>query len=43
VGAVTHAEVRTTMRYTHYREQQDAAERLATAFALTAQPVREGR
>jgi integrase len=27
-----HAEVRTTMRYTHYREQQDAAERLASAF-----------
>jgi integrase len=27
-----HAEVRTTMRYTHYREQQDAAERLARAF-----------
>jgi integrase len=27
-----HAEVRTTMRYTHYREQQDAAERLAVAF-----------
>jgi integrase len=29
-----HAEVRTTMRYTHYREQQDAAERLAKAFRL---------
>lgn len=28
-----HAEVRTTMRYTHYREQQDAAARLAAAFA----------
>lgn len=28
-----HAEVRTTMRYTHYREQHDAAERLAKAFA----------
>jgi integrase len=28
-----HAEVRTTMRYTHYREQQDAAERLAAAVA----------
>jgi integrase len=28
-----HAEVRTTMRYTHYREQRDAAERLAKAFA----------
>jgi integrase len=27
-----HAEVRTTMRYTHYREQQDAAKRLARAF-----------
>lgn len=27
-----HAEVRTTMRYTHYREQRDAAERLARAF-----------
>jgi integrase len=27
-----HAEVRTTMRYTHYREQQDAAQRLAAAF-----------
>ena len=27
-----HAEVRTTMRYTHYREQQDAAARLARAF-----------
>jgi integrase len=27
-----HAEVRTTMRYTHYREQQDAAARLAKAF-----------
>jgi integrase len=29
-----HAEVRTTMRYTHYREQQDAAERLAKVFGL---------
>jgi integrase len=28
-----HAEVRTTMRYTHYQEQQDAAARLAKAFA----------
>lgn len=28
-----HAEVRTTMRYTHYQEQQGAAKRLATAFA----------
>jgi integrase len=27
-----HAEIRTTMRYTHYREQQDAAARLAAAF-----------
>lgn len=27
-----HAEVRTTMRYTHYRQQQGAAARLATAF-----------
>ncbi|MGH8963217.1 MAG: tyrosine-type recombinase/integrase [Jatrophihabitantaceae bacterium] len=27
-----HAEVRTTMRYTHYREQADAAARLAKAF-----------
>jgi integrase len=27
-----HAEVRTTMRYTHYREQHDAADRLAAAF-----------
>ncbi len=27
-----HAEVRTTMRYTHYRGQQDAAARLARAF-----------
>jgi integrase len=27
-----HAEVRTTMRYSHYREHADAAERLATAF-----------
>lgn len=36
------AEVRTTMRYTHYREQKDAAERLAAAFrtgAATAQTV----
>jgi hypothetical protein len=24
------------MRYTHYREQQDAAKRLATAFRLEA-------
>jgi integrase len=37
-----HAEVRTTMRYTHYREQKDAAERLAAAFGSgseTAQAV----
>jgi integrase len=27
-----HAEIRTTMRYTHYREQQDAAARLAAGF-----------
>ena len=33
-----HAEVRTTMRYTHYREQQDAAARLAKAFELTSAP-----
>ncbi len=33
-----HAEVRTTMRYTHYREQQDAAARLARAFQ-TDSPV----
>jgi integrase len=35
-----HAEVRTTMRYTHYREQQDAAARLARAFS-SGQPVAE--
>lgn len=29
-----HAEVRTTMRYTHYREQQDAAARLAASFRV---------
>lgn len=29
-----HAEVRTTMRYTHYREQQDAAARLAARSSL---------
>jgi integrase len=35
-----HAEVRTTMRYTHYREQQGAAARLAAAFkASPAQPA----
>jgi integrase len=33
-----HAEVRTTMRYTHYREQQDPAERLAKAFGPGAAP-----
>jgi integrase len=27
-----HAEIRTTQRYTHYREQRDAAQRLARAF-----------
>jgi len=27
-----HAEIRTTQRYTHYREQRDAAKRLARAF-----------
>lgn len=31
-----HAEVRTTMRYTHYREQRNAAERLARAFESPA-------
>jgi integrase len=31
-----HAEVRTTMRYTHYREQAGAAERLAVAFRPAA-------
>jgi integrase len=31
-----HAEVRTTMRYTHYREQVDAAARLAEAFAVAS-------
>jgi integrase len=31
-----HAEVSTTMRYTHYREQQDAAKRLASAFRIEA-------
>ena len=33
-----HAEVRTTMRYTHYREQQDAAQRLAKAFGPSSSP-----
>ena len=42
-----HAEVRTTMRYTHYREQKDAANRLAAAFrtdpsAATAPAVEGG-
>ena len=32
-----HADVKTTMRYTHYREQHDAAERLTNAFAPSAQ------
>jgi integrase len=36
-----HAEVRTTMRYTHYREQHDAAERLASAFAVERLAARE--
>ena len=35
-----HAELRTTMRYTHYREQQDAAERLSRAFATRPEPAR---
>lgn len=35
-----HAEVRTTMRYTHYREQQDAAERLSRAFATRPERAR---
>jgi integrase len=33
-----HAEVRTTMRYTHYREQADAAARLAKAFEPATGP-----
>ncbi len=37
-----HAEVRTTMRYTHYREQADAAARLARAFDTEAEPT-DGR
>jgi integrase len=38
-----HAEVRTTMRYTHYREQQDAAVRLAAAFkSRPREPSGEG-
>lgn len=34
-----HAEVRTTMRYTHYREQADAAARLAKAFGTEQAPL----
>ncbi len=34
-----HAEVRTTMRYTHYREQADAAARLAKAFGTEPDQV----
>jgi integrase len=37
-----HAEVRTTMRYTHYREQADAAARLARAFEPEAAPAADG-
>ena len=38
-----HAEVRTTMRYTHYREQEDAAARLAAAFkSRRPEPAGEG-
>ncbi|HWF56703.1 MAG TPA: site-specific integrase [Solirubrobacteraceae bacterium] len=33
-----HAEVRTTMRYAHYREQQDAAARLSAAFRAEGAP-----
>ncbi len=36
-----HAEVRTTMRYTHYREQADAAARLAKAFEPALDPAGE--
>lgn len=36
-----HAEVRTTMRYTHYCEQADAAARLAKAFAPESDPAGE--
>jgi hypothetical protein len=35
------AEVRTTMRYTQYRQQHDAAERLASAFAVERPAARE--
>jgi integrase len=38
-----HAEVRTTMRYTHYREQQDAAARLARAFGSEDLPPADPR
>jgi integrase len=37
-----HAEVRTTMRYTHYREQADAAARLAKAFEAEGAPAGDG-
>ena len=37
-----HAEVRTTMRYTHYREQADAAARLAKAFGTEDAPAADG-
>ena len=37
-----HGEVRTTMRYTHYREQQDAAARLAAAFGSDQPELGEG-
>jgi integrase len=36
-----HAEVRTTMRYTHYRKQRDAAARLARAFEVAAAPAED--
>jgi integrase len=32
-----HPEVRTTMRYTHYRERKDAGERSAAAFTTGAE------
>jgi integrase len=35
-----HSELRTTMRYTHYREQMDAAGRLAKAFDPSSVPSR---
>lgn len=38
-----HADVKTTMRYTHYREQHDAAARLAEAFSVpVADPAQHG-